>query len=130
MTVGQWAEHPFVDNGKPPQGEFCNYTSSVQTLSNVGYLISERPFSLDSLNYGSLPPPGTPGSPFTPLPSLDGTTLAGGDGIGGEGGCITVSAAVPEPSSIISLSTGLLVLMGYLARRRLAARLVRTAAGA
>ena len=36
---------------------------------------------LDQLNFGFLPPPGTLGSPFTPLPQYDGSSLNGGDGL-------------------------------------------------
>jgi hypothetical protein len=110
-TVGQWFELPFT--GTSPQATLTNSTSVSETLSNVGYYISPTLIPLDNLNFNDYPPPGTAGSPFTPLPSVDGTTL-------GSGGIVTFS--LPEPSGMISMGTGLLVVAGYFGHRRLAAR--------
>ena len=119
-TVGQWFELPYTA-GTTPQLAITNYTANAETLSDVGYFLSSTQIPLDDLNFGLAPPPGTPGSPFIPLPNLDGQTLAGGNGIGGAGGTIG-PFSVPEPSSIISLGMGLLVVAGCFARRRFAAR--------
>ncbi len=73
-------------------------------LSDAGYFLSDTLIPLDQLNYGSNPPPGDFGSPFIPLPGLDGTTLPGGDGIG-------FDASVPEPASLTILGAGALVLI-------------------
>ena len=115
-TVGQWFEEPF-DGSKTPLVTLTNYTADTDTLSGAGYFISESFIPLDQLNFGYNPPTGYPSSPFIPLPSLDGETLAGGNGTGGAGGVIT-AAAVPEPSSLICLATGLLFLAGYCGRRK------------
>ena len=82
-TVGTWFELPYTSSS--PMVTLTNYTSSAETLSDVGYFLSPTEIPLDQLNYGHEPPPGTNGSPFTPLPGLDGTTLSGGNGIGGAG---------------------------------------------
>ncbi len=126
-TVGQWIELPYT--GSYPTLTITNYTGSAETLSNVGYFLSPTMIPLDNLNFGTTPPPGSLDSPFIPLPNLDGETLAGGDGIGGAGGSVT--QGLPEPSSIISMGTGLLLFVaGYFGRRRIATRLGRTATSA
>jgi hypothetical protein len=124
-TVGMWSEEPF-DGSTAPTVTLTNDMAGSDTLSGAGYYISESYIPLDQLNFGSNPPPDYPGSPFIPRPSLDGQTLSAGDEIGGSGGSITFS--VPEPSSIITLGTGLFSVAAYLGRRRLAARPVRTTA--
>ena len=100
QSTGQWFEVPYT-TGTSPQLTLTNYTSSNETLSNVGYMLSPTLIPLDNLNYGTLPPPGTPGSPFSSLPGYDGSMLTGGDGKGGAGGTIT-TYALPEPASVIS----------------------------
>jgi hypothetical protein len=112
QTVGEWFEVPY--SGQLPQ--LANYTDMGLTLSDVGFVIGPQ-IPLDELNFGTTSPPGFFGSPFTPLPLYDGVILGPGDGMGGVGGIITVSGLVPEPSSILTLTTGLLVSAGYLRRR-------------
>ncbi len=124
-TVGQWFELPYT-NGTAPKLTLTNYTNMNETLSNVGFMTSPTLIPLDNLNFGTEPPPGTPGSTFTPLPQYDGNALTPGDGIGGAGGTITTSGLVPEPSSIIPLATGLVVVAGYFGLRRVSARPGRT----
>ncbi len=124
LTSGEWFELPYTA-GTYPRLTLTNYTSSVETLSDAGYYLSPTQIPLDDLNFGSNPPPGYPGSPFTPLPNLDGQTLGAGNGIGGAGGSITTQG-LPEPSSIISMATGLLIAAGYFGRKRIASRLGRT----
>lgn len=119
-TNGQWFEVPFTPDTSP-QIILTNYTNTSETLSGAGYYISDSYIPLDNLNFGSLPPPGTNGSPFTPTPQYDGKTLTGGDGLGGAGGTITTQG-LPEPSSIISMATGLVIAGGIAARRARARR--------
>lgn len=120
-TVGQWFELPYHDTGAPFTMTFTNYTSTSETLSDVGFMSSPTLIPLDQLNFGDYPPPGTAGSLFTPMPSLDGQTLTGGDGTGGAGGSVS-GQSVPEPSGLISMGAGLLGLAAYLAHRRRLAR--------
>ncbi len=112
-TVGEWFEAPYT--GTIP--ELANYTDVKVTLSDVGYIIVPTYIPLDQLNFGIMSPPGEIGSPFIPLPPYDGIILDPGDGMGGMGGSVTLSGIAPEPSSLISLATGLLLAAGYLARR-------------
>lgn len=120
QSTGQWFEVPYT-TGTSPQLTLTNYTSSNETLSNVGYMLSPTLIPLDNLNFNTLPPPGMSGSPFTSLPGYDGSMLTGGDGKGGAGGTITTDA-LPEPASIVSFASGLVVVAGYLARQRIHAR--------
>lgn len=120
VTIGQWAEEPF-DGTKTPSVTLTDYSASSETLSGSGYFISESYIPLDQLNFALTPPPGDLGSPFIPLPGLDGQTLTGGNGIGGAGGSIG-PLSVPEPSGLISMALGLLIAGGYLRRRRIALR--------
>lgn len=123
QTVGQWFELPYTASTSP-QLTLSNYTASTETLSDVGFMLSPTLIPLDQLNFGLLPPPGTSGSPFTPLPQYDGSSLNGGDGIGTPGdNPITTGALTPEPSSIILMATALLVVAGRFGRRSVAARL-------
>lgn len=110
QSSGQWFELPYT--GTSPM--LTNYTNAPETLSNVGYFLSPTLIPLDNLNYGTEPPPGLPGSPFTPDPGADGMTLTPGNGMGGAGGSLSL---VPEPSSILSLALGLSLTAGYLRRR-------------
>jgi len=108
-TVGEWFEIPYVN--ALPTIQLSNGTNSDFTLSNVGFLLSPTEIPLDNLNFGTEPPPGTSGSMFTPLPSLDGL-------VDPSGGSLVVS---PEPSSFITaLSAGILGLLILSRRRRIA----------
>lgn len=127
-TIGQWFEAPI--NGTDPDAAsvtLTNYTANSETLSDAGYYISESYIPLDQLNYNSNPPPDISGSPFIPLPSLDGTILPGGNGTGGAGGTIT-AASLPEPSTVISMATGLAIVGAAAVRRGRVAGRVRRAA--
>ena len=128
QTSGQWFEIPYTP-GTAPKLVVTNYTNMPETLSNVGYVLSPTQIPLDQLNFSDYPPPGSPNSPYTPLPQYDGQSLGAGSGKGDPGGTFTTQG-LPEPSSLISLATGLLVVSGYLGHRRHAARRVRAAAGA
>ncbi len=66
------------------------------------------------LNFGNLPPPGSAGSMFTPLPGLDGMILLPGQ--------ITSSLLVPEPGSLLIAGQGLLGLAGVFSFRILRKR--------
>lgn len=117
QTTGQWFEIPYTTTS-PPSLTLTNYTGSSETLSNVGYQLSPTLIPLDNLNFGNDPPPGYPGSPFTPLPSADGQSLSAGDGMGGAGGSYV--SPLPEPSSIILLGTGVFATTCFIRRRRFA----------
>lgn len=112
-TAGQWFETPFDGSQPPPSITLTDDTSNPITLSNTGYFITETYLPLDDLNYPTNPPPDVGGSPFTPLPSLDGANLTAGDGQGTGGGSLSLN--VPEPASWLLLATGL---AGVLPRRR------------
>jgi hypothetical protein len=126
LTSGEWFELPYTA-GTVPRLTLANYTSSAETLSDAGYYLSPTQIPLDDLNFGSNSPPGSLNSPFIPLPNLGGQTLSPGNGTGGAGGSITTQGLVPEPSSIISMATGLLIAAGYFGSKRSAIRRGRTA---
>lgn len=106
-TSGEWFEVPYQP-GQIPQVDLSNGTTDPLTLSNVGFLTSPTQIPLDQLNFDTLPPPGSPGSQFTPLPSLDGMTLAPGSS----------TTALPEPSSLALAGFGALGLLAGSRRRR------------
>jgi hypothetical protein len=121
-TADQWFEVPYTA-GTSPKLTLTNYTGSNETLSNVGFMLSPTLIPLDNLNFGNDPPPGALGSTFTPLPSFDGQSLSGGDGMGGAGGSLTEQ--LPEPSSVILLAVGFLSVAACCVRRRPAPCVVR-----
>ena len=84
-----------------------NDTDSSETLSNVGFFISPTQIPLDDLNFNGTPPTGMSGSPFMPVPSLDGKSLGAGQ---------STNFSTPEPSGLISMGTGLLIVVGCLRR--------------
>ncbi len=106
--IGEWFEAPFTA-GQPPQITIANTTTTPFTLFDAGIDPTFGQIPLDQLNFNSLPPPGQPGSPFIPLPNLDGTTLAPGQ---------VVTVSTPEPRGVVSFGVGMLGLAGYLAYRR------------
>jgi hypothetical protein len=108
-TTGGWYEVPYT--GSLPQIQFSNPTATSETLSDVGYQLSPTLIPLDNLNFGTDPPPGFPGSTFTPTPQFDGTSISAG-------GSLTIT---PEPSMLLPL-VGCIALLGYAARRRTANR--------
>ena len=116
-TIDQWFEVPYTA-GTSPSLTLTNYTSSPETLSNVGFMLSPTLIPLDNLNFGDDPPPGAPSSTLTPLPSYDGQSLSGGDGMGRAGGSLTEQ--LPEPSSMILLVTGLFAAPACFRRRQTA----------
>ncbi len=71
------------------------------TLSDAGYFISPTEIPLDNLNLSDEPPPGSPGSPFTPQPIWD-RPIPGG---------------VPEPATWVMLLLGVFG-VGASSRRR------------
>lgn len=99
QTEGQWNELSFVAN-TTPKLTLTNPTSCSETLSDVGFLLSDVPISADLLNFGHEPPPGEPGSNFVPLSLLDGEILQPGDSLS-----IDLVPGVPEPSSLFLLAT-------------------------
>jgi hypothetical protein len=119
QTTGTWLEVPYVA-GQTPM--LTNFTNQTETLSNVGFFLSPTQIPLDDLNFGTMPPPGSPGSTFTPIPGDDGMVLTPGDGMGGAGGA--APAFVPEPASVLSLALGLSLAAGWLRHRASRARRV------
>jgi PEP-CTERM motif len=116
QTVGQWFEIPYTP-GTSPQLTLTNYTTGSETLSNIGFQLSSTLIPLDNLNFNDDPPPGSPGSSFTPLPAFDGQSLSAGDGTGDPGG--SFSADLPEPSSLLLLATGIFGTAGCFRKRRI-----------
>jgi hypothetical protein len=91
-TVGQWFQVPSATKAAPLM-TFCNNTAAAETLSNAGFALSATTI-LQTMNFGKMSPPGTPGSIFTDLTTLNGVSLP-------SGGCITFN---PEPD--IAVATG------------------------
>ena len=91
-TVGQWFQAPSATNAAPLL-TFCNNTTAGESLSNVGFTLSATTI-LQTMNFGKLSPPGTPGTIFIDLSTLNGLFLP-------SGGCVTFN---PEPD--IAVGTG------------------------
>jgi hypothetical protein len=100
QTVGQWFEVPYT-GGTPPSFAPQLYTAGNATLSNVGFMLSPTQIPLDQLNFGTEPPPGSNGTPFTALSSFDGANLT----------------SMPEPGCGV-LAVGLTGLLLQRRRRR------------
>jgi hypothetical protein len=102
-TTGNWFEIPYT--GTLPPITLTNPTGTSETLSDAGYQLSPTLIPLDNLNFGTDPPPGYPGSPFTPTPQLDGATVS-------PGGSLTMT---PEPSMLLPLAAcaGLFGFVGW-----------------
>ena len=107
-----WFEEQFAP-GTNPSINITNTNSNTETLLDAGYFISESYIPLDQLNFGYQPPPDISGSPFTPLPSMDGQTLPGG------GGNINFTIPLPIPSPLALAGIGAI---GLLAARQLRKR--------
>jgi hypothetical protein len=99
QTTGLWEEVAF-QTGVAPTLTLSNPLECTETLSNVGFFISGDHIPLDSLNFGGEPPPGQPGSIFSPLTYLDGETLC-------PNCSMSVTIPVPEPATFILMSLGL-----------------------
>jgi hypothetical protein len=69
-----------------------NFTGLPMTVTNAGFFLSPTQIPLDEMNQIGEPPPGQPGSPFTPAPSLLGPV------------------PLPEPASLILFAAGVLLL--------------------
>jgi hypothetical protein len=67
QTVGEWFEVPYT-TATPPTFAPTPYTGGPVTLSNAGFQLSNTMIPLDNLNFADYPPPGSPGSTFTPTP--------------------------------------------------------------
>jgi hypothetical protein len=59
--------------------EDVDTTGNSVTVSDAGYFLSPSMIPLDQLNTTDEPPTGSSGSPFIPLPNLDGTYFPTGD---------------------------------------------------
>ena len=92
-----------------------NPTDFTETLSDLGFLLSDTHIPLDSLNFGGEPPPGVPGSLFSLLAQLDGTTLCPNCSVD-----ITLPAPIPELPVWFMLCSGLAGLIGLREFRRTA----------
>jgi hypothetical protein len=109
--AGEWFELPYTAGGPVPQ---ITLTAGDQgmTLSNVGYFLSPTQIPLDNLNVQDYPAPGSPGTPFTSLPSYQGSTIdAGGN----------KTITLPEPGSLALVIVGGLIVAatgGYRRCRR------------
>jgi hypothetical protein len=92
QSVGNWFEVPYTGNF--PANYLGNYTTGPETLSNVGFQLSPTLIPLDDLNLSTEPPPGTSGSPFTPLPQYDGSLISAGS---------TLGVSAPDATSTLGL---------------------------
>jgi hypothetical protein len=85
QVAGVWIAGP---SGKP---KLINNGPNPITLKNVGYLPASSLPDVEDLNFGGTPPPGYPGSMFTPLPQFDGMTMEVGD---------TLDLPVPDDNNL------------------------------
>jgi hypothetical protein len=108
QTTGTWAEVAFETRTRPTL-ILTNPTDFTETLSDVGFLLSDTHIPLDSLNFGGEPPPGVPGSMFDLLAKLDGTNCSVD---------ITLPAPIPELPVWFMLCGGLAGLIGFREFRR------------
>ncbi len=106
-----YAEFSFTP-GTDPTITVTNDPAGPELIPDIGYFISPTQIPLDNLNFGSEPPAGFPGSPFIPLPSLDGTTLQNGNS-----DSFLLPLPTPASGNLAALGLGLLGL-GPLALRR------------
>jgi len=113
QTGGQWNELSFIANTSPLL-TLKNPTTCSETLSDVGFLLSDLHIPVDFLNFGGEPPPGFPGSNFMLLTGLDGLILMPGE-------IFSVALPVPEvpePSTLLLLTTSGAALLVFGSRRR------------
>jgi hypothetical protein len=94
---GQWTECAFPI-GTNPQFLLTNTVGTPEEIFDAGILLSDTLIPLDLLNVADTPPPGQPGSPFTPLPQFDQLILQPG---------AAFAVNVPEPSTLLLLCMGL-----------------------
>lgn len=119
QTTGTWDEVAFETRTRPTL-ILTNPTDFTETLSDVGFLLSDTHIPLDSLNFGGEPPPGVPGSMFDLLAKLDGTTLCPNCSVD-----ITLPAPIPEPPVWLMLLGGFAGLVALRQFRPIAAGLAR-----
>ena len=119
QTTGTWDEVAFQTRTQPTL-ILSNPTDLTETLSDVGFLISGTHIPLDSLNFGGEPPPGIPGSMFSLLEKLDGTTLCPNCSVD-----IILPAPIPEVPVWLMLCAGFAGLAGVRRFRPTAARFGR-----
>lgn len=95
-SVGEWYELPYTP-GYSTQIRVQDTNGVPQTLSNAGFFLSNTEIPLDQLNNpADYPLPGSPSSPYTPLPSLDNSLTANG--------CeLSSSLSVPDQASTSAL---------------------------
>ena len=74
-TTGDWLQVPIPPGDNYPILNLMNNSGSPVTLSDAGFFISPTMIPLDDLNSTYEPPTGSPGSPYTPLPQYDGTSI-------------------------------------------------------
>jgi hypothetical protein len=79
--VGGWFQQAYTA-GTTPAFQITNNTNESITISSVGFILNDSLRSLDTLNFGTMPPPGYAGSAFSiPSTSLVGTKIAAGGSI-------------------------------------------------
>ncbi len=105
-TVGEWYELPYHPG--VPQLTLTAGSEGV-SLSGLSYFTTETQIPLDSLNVQDNPLPGSPGSPFTPLPQYDGSLIYGGG---------NKTLTLPEPGSLALGLMGGVVAVSARAYRR------------
>ncbi|MHB1768796.1 MAG: hypothetical protein ACYCUV_13220 [Phycisphaerae bacterium] len=110
-----WFEEQF-SLGTNPQITITNTNSDSETLSGAGYFISESYIPLDQLNFGSEPPPDISGSPFIPLPNLDGQTIPGSNN--GSNGSLSFTIPLPTPPPLALAGVGAIGLLAVRELRR------------
>jgi hypothetical protein len=79
-SVGGWYQDAYAA-GTSPVFSIVNGTGSPITIQNIGFIVNDVARALNTLNFGTLDPPGYPGSLFTASPSLIGTVIPAGGSI-------------------------------------------------
>ena len=109
-STGSWFEVPVTPNGDTVQFQLQNYTGVSETLSDAGYFLSPTLIPLDDLNQTLLPPTGSPGSPFIPLPGLDTSSLPADTSEQGD-------VRTPDAGATGAMLGSVIVLLGLCRRR-------------